>query len=434
MQCTRTPTAVFVMVLSLQLSLTWMAISAGRIYTSDSIDYFRLAENLFEHGAWYCGELDYEIDPSLYSRRPPGYSAFLFLSSMGLRFPLLALIFQSLLHALSAVLTWKILSQGFGIQLRAFSMGAIWLLMPSSWIYAQVYMSETLLQFLLVSGVFYLLKFNTTKNKHFFWIGHLMLLLAWLTKPVAIFCWIPVVIWQAVHGTFKVRRTALVAAAIHIVLITATLIRNEQQTGVTELSSVGRKLLINYTLPSILAIHHDDAFAKNQIAHFQESLNGLTYAESCTKSDSLIRKVITEKPLATCWAYFKGAVSFLVDPGRWDLEMRLGSIESNPSFQHQGYRATWLSRPIWYWTIWLCSIIGALLILLLIIIGIQRDAKNPGLRRVLITWIIWFILATGPSASARFRVPVFPFLIVLAAPGLTQVAKRSPIRITLNPC
>lgn len=434
MQYIRTPTAVFVMVLCVQLSLTWMAISANRIHTSDSIEYFRLAENLFGQGVWYCGDLDIKADPSLYSRRPPGYPVFLFLSSIGLRIPFLALVLQAVLHALSALLTWKILSQGFGLQLRALGMCAIWLFMPSSWIYAQVYMSETLLQFLLVCGVFYLLKYHTTESKHYFWTGHLMLVLAWLTKPVAIFCWIPVVIWQAMNAKNEARVNLMVASILHIALIAIVLVRNEQQTGVTELSSVGRKLLVNYTIPSILTVEHDDTSAKNHVIRFQESLNGMSYPESCTKSDSLIRSVIKENLLATGYAYVKGAVYFLADPGRWDLEMRFGSTDTFSSFQQDGFRTTWLARPVWYWTIWFCSFVGALLLLLLIIIGIQRDSKNPGLRLVLMAWITWFVLATGPSASARFRVPVFPLLIVLATPGLIRVAERSPIRITLNPC
>ncbi|MFM9007878.1 MAG: hypothetical protein ACKORE_04770, partial [Bacteroidota bacterium] len=356
----RTPATVFVMVLSLQLCLTWMGISADRIQTSDSAEYFKLAENLFERGVWYCGELSAETDASLYSRRPPGYSVFLFFSSIGLRIPILTLFLQAVLHALSAVLTWEILSKGFGVRLRAWSMCVIWLFMPSSWIYPQVFMSETLLQFLLVSGVYFLLKFHTTNTKSSFWTGHLLLVFAWLTKPVAIFCWIPVLIWQAAHVKSEARRNLVVASILHIALIAIVLVRNEQQTGVNELSSVGRKLMINYTIPSILAVQHDDTTAKNQVIRFQESLQRMSYAESSAKSDSMIRSIMTENLLATGFAYLKGAVFFLTDPGRWDLEMRFGSIDTFSSFQHDGLRTTWLSRPLWYWTLWICSVVGSL--------------------------------------------------------------------------
>lgn len=425
---------LFAFVLLIQLALTFIAVERGALYTNDSAEYSMQAENLLNDGSRYCGDYSAKIDPSLYSRRPPGYAIFLLLSSLALQFSTLTLFFQAILHALTASICWLILAEAFGIRLKTGVALALWTLMPSSWIYAHVFMSETLLQFLLVLSLYLVYKAASTKQIVYFWLVHLFLALLYLTKPVGLACWIIVLCWQAWRMKPRSVKPVLLAATMHMLIIAGVVSLNHKNTGVHEYSSVGRKLLINYTIPAVLSEEtgKDSAFGKIRV--FQKSLEGLSYPKQCSLTDNYISYTILEQPAAVVTAYLKGVFHFLTDAGRWDLDLAAGNTGELPSFSKDGIAETLASRSPWYWFFALWTFAGAMGLIVLACVGLNRKMPDSGFRLLFVAIVCWFMFATGPSASARFRVPVFPLIVMLAVPGLVKLAPRFADELPLKPC
>ena len=79
------------------------------VYTRDSIEYKQAAVNLLERHISYAGDLNEDINPSLYSRRPPGYPLFLIFAKLLSSLIWYVIFLQSLMNILSIIFLFKIL-------------------------------------------------------------------------------------------------------------------------------------------------------------------------------------------------------------------------------------------------------------------------------------------------------------------------------------
>jgi hypothetical protein len=229
-------------------------------------------------------------------------------------------------------------------------------------------------------------------------------------------------------------KPALLAATMHMILIAGIVSLNYNDTGVHEYSSVGRKLLINYSIPAVLTEETGNDSAVGKIRAFQQSLEGLPYPEQCILTDNYISTTILTQPASVLIAYSKGVFRFLFDAGRWDLDLAAGNPGELPSFRKDGIAETLASRSPWYWFFALWTFAGAVVLIVLACVGLKRMMNDQGVRLLFAALICWFMLATGPSASARFRVPVFPLIVMLAVPGLVKLAPRCADELPLKTC
>ncbi len=130
---------------------------------SDSKDYLWMADNI-SSGELYSGDLNKEINPDLYTKRPPIYPIFLYLAQTIFKHKVFVLFLQNILSFLSLFWIRNSLFQ-FGYK-REYDKWFLLLSLfsPAQFIYANMIMSEVLFQFILV-GMFLQLTTYVKKSR-----------------------------------------------------------------------------------------------------------------------------------------------------------------------------------------------------------------------------------------------------------------------------
>lgn len=227
----------------------------GNFYLKDSYEYLKAAANLKSDHLLYCGELTKPFNYDLFTRRPPVYPFFLAVCQLVSSNMIFVIIVQNLLSITGIFLFRKMLLD-LGYSAKYDILFAILLLLtPSQFIYTNLIMSESLLQFLIILLVWFFIKYSNDDNfLQGVWYG-IILTLCVLTKPVFVyFIYLNVVyfIWRSYRKrTLKL----LLLGFIPLVFLFAYQIRNYNSTGVFETSSIGRSTLVSYNVNLFLLKH-----------------------------------------------------------------------------------------------------------------------------------------------------------------------------------
>jgi 4-amino-4-deoxy-L-arabinose transferase-like glycosyltransferase len=420
------------LLIATQLFFLSYALVHQQTKTADSDEYIYQAQNIVDYGVIYSGDYTTEPkDPSLYSRRTPGYPGFLILTTVLFNSDYFALFVQCILSILNIFLGYKIAKRILSDTSKSYLYLLFFLFFPSQFIYATVFMSEILFQTAILGCVYFLLKFESEDKYKYFFICHVLLAVAYLIKPIAIFLWLGYMLYSIIyHNKQGIAVRQIIMTLFHLLIIGGFFLKNYRQTGVAEYSGIGRKLLINYNIPALLTFYEDETYAKNRIDSLQSNISQQTYSGQCANIDSFIKTEIFTHPIQFVAIQSYGIIRFFLETGRWDLELwRKGyqQLENTPSLKQEyatkGIKGVLqnIHRGNYFFGIY--YILVVLTAISLFILFIKSLFNSTILRRhklLLVSTILYFALLTGPSASARFRVPIFPILVILAITGFQK--------------
>lgn len=431
-----------------QLGFLVFGLETKHIYTADSTEYLQQAENIFREGSTYCGDPTIEPrEPSLYSRRPPGYGTFILLSSFFLTIPYLTLVFQCILSVFNLYIGYRILRfVRPGIKPTGLYFAAL-LFAPSQFIYTVHYMNEIPFQTSLLLGLYYLLRFERHDGNIWqLYKHHLCIIGCYLIKPVAMFLWI----FSILHVILTKKDTKATVelsllSTLHLLIVGGTMWYNYYRVGIAEYSSIGHKLFINYNLPALLNNLYGPEQAAYIIDSLQTEMSTEPYPIQAAIADQFIRDEITKHPLNYITVHFKGMLFFITDIGRWDVElMRKGRVfvEQLPSLSKK-YKAGGVTAVADYFREWnplyLLYFAGSILFLALVLVLYIQQLLFARTNRSFIYLVtglaLYFAFLTGPSGSARFRVPVYPLIVAVAAGAIYNYSRKNALseKGTMNP-
>ena len=144
---------------------------------------------------------------------------------------------------------------------------------------------------------------------------------------------------------------------------------------------------------------------------------------------------ILESPLSYFELHIKGVFRFFLDHGRWDLYTFLTGVNleqtSSTSLQ-KSYNENGLMGATNYIYSFPKVIIGYLLLVffmnIILLISFIRflflKEITKTIRIIIAVMVLYLALLTGPTGSARFRVPVYPLLLVTFAVSSTFYISR----------
>ncbi|MFT5478817.1 MAG: hypothetical protein ACI8Y8_004186, partial [Planctomycetota bacterium] len=98
-----------------------------------------------------------------------------------------------------------------------------------------------------------------------------------------------------------------------------------------------------------------------------------------------------------------------------------------------GYEGTPLARPALRRMTVVWSLLAPLLVLGLAIAGASKMTL-PGARQLLLLFFAYFLVTALVVSMSRFRMPLIPFCIVLAAGALDRRALNRPLSVALGLC
>lgn len=387
-----------------------MAVEKKNFTTKDSWEYLWQSQNLKANGSWYCGDMNQEIIPALYNQRPPAYGAFLSLLNVdtALNNIYLLLLVQLALSLLTIFLSVQFVKLFLGEEWNR-----LWLLIPlvffpSQFVYCNMVMSEILFQLFVLLSIYFiarLIKYSQMKD---LWWSQWCVAISMAIKPVMwLFPLVAIVSFLIHFFNKKVKLIALITFVIPFTTIGLFMGYSHAKTGIWEYSSIQRKLMINYNSYAILKDVFNEEEAVKTISEFQNSVDTLPYVEKCKRIDEFNKEVVMHHPMSAIKAELSGMFRFFVGHPRWDLEVfSFGNLNVVQPFRPDSR----LSSIAYYAYLLACSFIG-LIILFAFLKFIFSRHISYSLRGCIASIVIYFAIVTGPSASTRFRLPVFPVLM-----------------------
>ncbi len=424
----RTTKFLMVLIVVFHLAGFFFKAKEGNFYLDDSIEYLYMAGNIANEGVFYCGDLSKPINPDFYTKRPPLYP--LYVTAVHLIFKSdLAVIFLQNLISLFNILLMIILAEK--LRQTSVRIALIFLLIsPVQVFYANMIMSEIILQTWILLMVNSYLRFFKAKNPiNLFW-GSLFLILAMLTKPV-MYPFAAILLVGGLYFLLKDRiKLAMVYGLLPITFLLGYNLWNQNRTGVFHFSSIQTINLVQYNIYYFLINQFGD---KDADEFLKSTYHKADQIENYTQRQSFLKKAALEKIKVNLPAYFwfhaKGVVRWFVDPGRFDYYNFFG-VEAQKSsgflkqLSREGTEKTFrnfLSQPF-YMVVLLVSTFAVRVLLLSFMVLWLLLSQNSLLEKISVALPILFVAAaTGPLGASRFMLPLLPLIILAASSSLNYM-------------
>jgi hypothetical protein len=388
-------------------------------FLADSFEYLQEAENIFSQGKFYCGNLNEQINPDLFTKRPPLYPLFIGFSQLfpGKIIPLL--LFQNLLSLFNILIILKLAFRYF--KLNKTLIFIFILFSPAQAIYANLVMSEILFQTLLIMMVLYFLSFiKSEKIKHFF-LSALFLILAMLTKPV-IFPFAFIMIALGLLYAFRKKMFGIfLISIIPFLIVNAYKYWNFERTGYYHFSSITNINLVNYNTNFFLSKTKGIEEANRKNAKIYEEASKLSdYGSQQEYLKNQAMEIIKNDLIKYSVFHLKGSFRFFIDPGRFDIYNFFGLEEDVESgflytLNEKGFKAA--IKQLFSLNPWAIVLLLFILIFnILKTIGFSLFIFAKGVKPVykisIMILPVYIALATGPLGASRFMLPVLLFIIL----------------------
>jgi len=449
-----------VLVLAALLRLLVFAIvypDETRFRQPDSGGYDRPAVTLAEHRAYsISGNSPFEP----YVHRVPVYSVFLaFVYAILGYHPPMAILFQIAMNLVTLYVTYRIGMMLFNRAVGIMAAGAL-AVDVGQVLYSNQLLTETLFTLLLSLSIYSLLRFLGKERTGYGILTGIFMGLATLCRPITLY--LPILLVVVFLVRFRedllrgFKRYALVVCCFMLVLM-PWLARNYRSFGVLQLNS-----------------SQGDTFLFYNVAYLRARVEGVTYAEARKELEQEVQdevekrnlnpmersafyqrravEEILQHPLDYAIVHLSGVVPLLTFPNTNVAAYMLGIPASRTNFI-----ANFLTRGLTanasefrkVYTEFLKSSEGQLIFILALLIEVgalvgtylltvyglwtsQRRRKLAAIA-VLGTVLLYLALATGPVGRGRFRVPMMPYLYLLASHGLHSFLGRKSTTPTDHP-
>lgn len=421
MQQARSYQPLFVLILVHALYFA-VAMYIKGFYLIDSYGYAMQADNMIADGSWYAEDRNAPLLVDYFSIRPPLYAVLLVFFRLFFDSILPLLLLQNIISIFTCWLVYRFMvHNGFASKTTQRMLIVAIVLYPAQMIHANFVMTEIVLQLWLV-GIFMLL-YNFTQNptlKGSAWLS-VLLALCLLTKPVSLF--LPVLVWAFMAWTVLKKAghwhllipQLLVALTFHAICL-----QNQHATGYYHYSSIKSINQLKYNARYTLIAAKGEAYADSTIAAVMQQADATSdYGERLHIMNHNANAIILQYPFAFAKVYSKGVVAYFVDPGRFDVFHFLGIEEKGTPGLMLEMQTKGLSAIGEYIRKAPVAVLFLLLLSLLwniVVVGMFLYAaftmRNHVLRNMIIVLVAYVALATGPVGVSRYRVPVFPFLLI----------------------
>jgi hypothetical protein len=367
--------------------------------TNDSFEYLLTARNLYEKGVSYSGNDWRRNDPAKYSRRPPGYPLILAavrVFSDGLFW--IGVLQIGMTFAV-ALLLWRILYRlGLDSGYRL-AIVAVYLFYPPQIIYSQLVMAEVTFQLVMFSTLYFLLRFLESREWKYLLLLNLMLALAPLVKPMALYLWIPNAGYHLWLGWRLEKKRIVAFSLIPLAVISLWSYRNYLRTDYFHFSSIKTAAMRHLT-----RYDSESAAGSGSFAEQSRGLEGAYFREKLSNWPRTIR------------GHLIGAIGFYLDPGRFDVYQFFG-FQKEAGLSRIAYGREAMSDGLARFPPAVLLYLGFMFLLNLCIAvafcGFLLRGFSPiELKLFVFAVVLYFTIVVGPMGYSRYRLGVEPFLLL----------------------
>lgn len=401
------------------------------IYMADSIEYLMQAYNIKAHLSFYCADLTKEINPALYTKRPPMYGLVILFIKTIYNSNYFVLFVQNLLSIANIIGLIKILHDyKFEFDVKK-SLYIFIVFFPAQYIYVNMIMSEILLQtfiFWALFNLFYYIKNRTTRNIIYY---NIILALAVLTKPVLVYFWIPNLIFMA-YLYYKNKKTStLLSGLIHPVFVLLFSYYGYTTTGNLSYSSQKPVNLLDYYATFLLiSVNGEDGGWKRygEIHSYLDTIKD--YSKMSIEAEKIAMEIILDNKIEYAKLHLKGMLNYFFDPGRYDLNYLLSVKEKNHSglmiaFAKGGYGevVNFVTKQPYYVIVYLSLmlIINFCFVLSLILFLFNKRVYEE-IKFFVLFMAVYMSFLSGMLGTMRYKIHIY-FLLLFTIPFAIEYIK-----------
>jgi Dolichyl-phosphate-mannose-protein mannosyltransferase len=393
---------------------------ARRFFTLDAAGYLALAGDLAS------GYLRRETPLfTVGLSRTPGYPVFAAAVLLPTGRPAAVVAVQILTAAATVWLTFRLGQRLVGR--RAAALGALVLALdPASAIYANQLQPEALFTLLVVGTLLAWARAVRTRSATAAALAGACLGLAALTRPIAVYFPLVLIGWAA-RAT---GRSKLVASLMtpFLLLVGGWIARNGIVTGVPLLSTIEGTNMLDYraagTLARVEGIPIEEARVRLRDRLRVRVAPDANPAQVSRAQTRLAFEAIGEHPRAFLEVTAVGAARLAAGNGLTALS-RLRGDEDPETVRGVGKVMAAAVLTLALALVYAAALRGALVL--------WRDGRRCALTLLAATVAYFGLIAAGPEANTRFRVPAVPFLALLAGAGCTsRLTREAPFPVPVE--
>lgn len=399
--------------------------------TNDSPEYLRAAENFLSSGTFYSGRMDRQPQPAMFSRRPPLYPLLIAaLRSISKDTGLIVFV-QIILSLTGAILIWKILCYlEFRRTITTF-VTALFLFYPTQIIYTHLVMAEVLLQWMLLSSFYFLVRFQETEKWYHLALCNLFLGLTALTKPVMVYFWVPNLFFHIWWMRRLARQKLILLALIPLSLVSLWSYRNYLHTNYFHFSSIKTSNMLHVNIRGIVRQTEGKERAHSLTRELEEKTKRTQdFAEASRTVERAFFETMIKNWRTLITAYPRGSLLFFLDPGRFDIYEFLElphNIRGGEILRADFWNKLRKLKEIPVSILSYLTVVGAINILLLAgLFYFLFDRRYPIELKSFSLLLLFYVLAiVAPTGLSRFRLSVMPFLFLSLPPLLERFSFRN---------
>lgn len=400
------------------------AVQLKGIYLVDSFGYLQQATNIASYNTWYAEDWNAPLLVDYFSIRPPLYGWIIAVLRLFSANIFLLLFIQNVLSIFNLWMVYRFaVEQGCDRRRSGIVVILGSVFYPAQMIHANFVMTEMIFQTLLLGVVLSLIRFMLEPSWKRSVDLSILLSLCLLTKPVSLFLPFIVMVLMIWKIYVKSEWKYLMPLLVTVLVFHCICLKNEHATGYYHYASIKSVNQLKYNARYTLVHAKGETFADSTIAGIMQSANAKTvYGERLEFMNSKANQIIFNYPIDFAQLYLKGVIAFFIDPGRFDI-YHFFMIEENTTagFMHEIntkgisalkiliQRAPLLILFLLFLNLcWNIIVAGAFIYFLTI-------EKVHIIIRVVVFFIVMYIAAaTGPVGVSRYRVPLYPELLLAA--------------------
>lgn len=391
------------------------------LQTADSHIYLNAAHNFNAVETFHSGSSVIPSSLHQYSHRPPAYPLIISVLKKIWDSDYAIIVLQIVLNYINVFLLWKIMHIFNVHEKLKLIITAVFLLYPPQIFFTYMIIAEPLLQTFLLFSLLFLALYLDTKNIKHLILFNLMLCFAVLTKPLFIYFWIPNIIFHIIIFLRNRKRLILLMPLILIVVIFSWSFRNYYHTGYFHYSSSKHLNIRNYYLKNYLSSQYGQQFRFKFMEKINNDISKLDFAEASSYIERLGRDTILSDWFDYAQFHLRGVGFFFVDPGRFEFYKFLDlKSQWNRGFQYQimnyglikGSFKLLKQMPTGAILYLIAMGFINVVLFLLFFCSMLKRTNLFEFKIFLILVVFYVAIITGPLGASRYRLPVFPYMLV----------------------
>ena len=403
-------------------------------FSTDSWQYIRIAQNITAYGEYSQGQFGEQsfIPDAL---RTPGYPLTIILCNfLGINLTGL-LILQLFVGALTCSIVARVAFMITRRKSLAVLSGLLLALNIPSIFFTTNVMTESIFTLLLLIGIARFIRWLQQGSMLQLFISALLIGVSMLFRPIALYLPLALVVLVLCHkgGFQNLWRPALITLAIPYMLISPWVMRNNAVFGKPFVSTVSDINLLFHTGSNIRAIKENRSLSKVQEEY--HAISGSQYdwqdPGATVKWDEFARReavgIIASNPVIFAQNYSGSFFYFFTKPLRSYIDVQLGYVSGYGSIASvtQDRFHSLISKAVSNTSKLTLVLVVVQLLMMVLVTTCAFRAMVVMIRThrtivlLLVGVILYFaVISSLTEVDARMRVPVEPYLSLLAAFGL----------------